>query len=156
MIATTIYRTFPANQWIVRPADALAAAISQPAAVRPMERKTLFGAVAQAGGDLAAIRQLYGYDAYMRDVDTALQDGDLAAAQGLLLLCPVDLPAGTQAIIAGVLAANTLRAVDVVAIEMGQQAPAQVDAAMVTAALGAAGWVWSGGRWERRVVEEAG
>jgi hypothetical protein len=98
---------------------------------------------------VAALRQLYGYSAYMQDVEAALNDGDLAAAQGLLLLCPVDLPAQTQQIIAGVLAAATLRAIDVVAAEIGQQAPAQVDATAVASALNAAGWAWNGQTWER-------
>jgi hypothetical protein len=155
MIVTTIYRVFPANQWRSMPAEALAAAITQPAALRQMDRKTLFGAVVQAGGDTAALRQLYGYSAYMQDVETALRDGDLAAAQGLLLLCPVDLPSQTQTIIAGVLAGATLRAVDVVAAELGQPAPAQIDAAAVTAALIAAGWTWDNGHWQRRMIEVA-
>jgi hypothetical protein len=149
MIVTTIYRVFPANQWRAMPAEALAAAITQPAALRQMDRKTLFGAVVQSGGDVAALRQLYGYSAYMQDVETALQHGDLAAAQGLLLLCPVDLPAATQAIVAGVLAANTLRAIDVVAVAQNQQVPAQIDAAAVAVALNGDGWTWDGQAWTR-------
>jgi hypothetical protein len=126
------------------PAAALAQAISQPVALRPMDRKSLFGAVLVAGGNPTELRQLYAYSAYMNDIETALGDGDLVAAQGLLLLCPIDLGPATQAAIGAVLAANTLRLVDVVAGETGEAAPVEIDADDVTAALTDAGYVWDG------------
>lgn len=147
MIATTIFRAYPANEWRTVPAEPLAATTVQPAALRPMDRKTLFGAVVQAGGAVSDLRQLYGYAAYMDDVETALREGDLVAAHGLVALCPVDLGPATQAAIAAVLAANTLRAIDVVAAEQRSTAPAQVTTEDVTAALGEAGYTWDGTHW---------
>ena len=151
---TMICTCFRVPGWRSLGAATLAAAIVQPVALKPLDRKTLFGAVLQAGGKPAELRQLYGYSAYMTDIETALVNGDLAAAQGLLLLCPVDLGEATQYAIGAVLAANTLRLVDVVAAELSRPgapvtAPAEITERDVTEALEAAGYVWDGSEWTR-------
>lgn len=130
-------------------AGQLAAALNQPVMLRPMGRKEFFMVVVQNGGDVTSIAQLYGYSAYMADVETALQRGDLLAASGLLLLCPVALTDATRQIITNVLNANALRLVDVVAEELGEPMPQTVDAENVTIALQAAGYTWSAMAWVR-------
>lgn len=148
MSQTILYACWRTSSgWRQTSAAALAATVTQPAALRPMDRKTLFGAVMTAGGVATDLRQLYAYSAYMEDVETTLRDGDLMAAQGLVALCPVDLSPATQQAIDMVLAANTLRMVDLVALEQHDTAPAQVTAEDVTAALGEAGYTWDGIHW---------
>jgi hypothetical protein len=155
-IYTSITRAYPANEWRPQTAATLAAAITQPAALRPMSLMQLFTAAAQAGATVAEFSAVWQYSEFVQRVETALTDGDLAGAQALLAVCPVEFTPTTLGTLAAVLAANTLRLVDVVAAEQSRPgavvtAPAQIDADDVTAALTKAGYAWDdrNGEWVR-------
>lgn len=149
-IHTSITRAYPANEWRPQTAATLAAAITQPAALRPMSLMQLFTAAAQAGATVAEFSAVWQYSEFVRRVETALTTGDLAGATALLAVCPVQFGERTLAAIQVVLVANTLRLVDVVATEQSQLgAPESVTDSDVTAALEAAGYVWDGSEWVR-------
>jgi hypothetical protein len=113
----------------------LATAITAAHSLKPLSLLQLIQQVSAAGGDAREFRALWQYQEYVRRAEEDLRVGNLAAVQTLLLVCPVEFSAKTQAALQGVIAANTLRLVDVVAAELGQAAPAKVTSADVNAAL---------------------
>ena len=114
----------------------LAAAITAAHSLKPLSLLQLIQQVQAAGGDAQEFRAIWQYQEYVRRTEEALAAGDLAAVQALLLICPVEFSAAMQKALQQVIAANTLRLVDVVAAEMLQAAPVTVTAADVNAALG--------------------
>ena len=152
IITNACWRT--GSDWREQPAATLAAAIVQPVALRPMALMTLFTHATAAGADVTEFRDIWQYAEYVQRVEHALTDGDLAGALAMLIVCPVQFGQATLAALQAVLAANTLRLVDTVAAEQSQlgavvTAPVTVTADDVTAALKAAGYVWSSGEWVR-------
>lgn len=152
MLTNACFRT--GSNWREKDAATLAAAIVQPAALRPMSLMSLFTHAAQAGAEVSEFSAVWQYSEFVRRVETALTDGDLTGAYALLAVCPVQFSQATLMILGAVLATNTLRLVDVVAREQSQPgavvtAPATVTADDVTAALEAAGYVWRRDEWVR-------
>lgn len=150
MIYISITRVYPANQWRTLPAGVLAQAVLQPVALKSMDLMTLFAGAQTAGADVAEFRAVWQYSEFVQRVERALNDGNLTGAMGLLAVCPVDFSGRTLQALQTVLAANTLRVVDVVASETGQAAPETVTALDVTLALEAAGYTWDGSTWVYR------
>jgi hypothetical protein len=151
-ILNAIWRV--SSLWRSLNAEILAASIVQPVALRPMSLMGLFTTAAGAGATVAEFSAVWQYSEYVQRVETALQSGDLAGAQALLTVCPVQFGQATLVALQTVLAANTLRLVDVVAAEQSRPgavvtAPAEIDADDVTEALETAGYVWSSSEWAR-------
>lgn len=124
------------SDYAARNSTDLAAAVLAPTSLRVTSLLQLFTMAVQAGAEAAEFRAIWQYQEYVRRVDEALARGDLAATQALLATCPVAFSEKMLAALNTVIAANTLRLIDVVAAELGQNAPATVSAADVDAALG--------------------
>jgi hypothetical protein len=127
---------FRCTDYAKRASADLAAAITAAHSLKPLSLLQLIQQVQAAGGDAQEFRAIWQYQEYVRRTEEALAAGDLAAVQALLLICPVEFSAAMQKALQQVIAANTLRLVDVVAAEMLQAAPVTVTAADVNAALG--------------------
>jgi len=134
LIRSACYYT--GSNYAARTSDDLVAAILAPAALKELSLLQLFTMAVQAGAEAAEFRAIWQYQEYVRRVEEALARGDLAATRALLTVCPVPFSEKTLAALNTVIAANTLRLIDVVAAELGQNAPATVSAADVDAALG--------------------
>lgn len=150
MIYLTITRVYPANEWRTIPAGLLAQAVTQPVALKPMGLMGLFAGAQVAGADVSEFRAVWQYSEFVRRVEDALSTGNLAGAHGLLAVCPVEFTGDTLRALQTVLATNTLRAIDTVALERRETPPETVDAFAVTAALEAAGYTWDGSAWGYR------
>jgi hypothetical protein len=114
----------------------LAAAITAAHSLKPLSLLQLIQQVQAAGGDAQEFRAIWQYQEYVRRAEEAFTAGDLAAVQALLLTCPIEFTAATQKALQTVIAANTLRLVDLIAAELDQTAPAKVTSADINAALG--------------------
>lgn len=155
LFIVAITRAWDANEWLAIPAADIASGVSAPVALRSMSLMDLFTRAASAGADVAEFKSIWQYSEFVQRVEAALGDGNLAGAQGLLAVCPVNFSGATLAAFAGVLEANTLRLVDVVAAEQSQPgavvtAPAKATPEDVTAALNEAGYRWNGDEWARQ------
>lgn len=152
MEATIIFRC---PSWRTGDAATLAAELMEPVALRPMSLLDLFQAATAAGADPAEFRPVWGFSEFVRRIEAALQDGDLAGMQALLATIPVDLSPGTLAAVQQVVGANTLTRLQAnwpEFDEQGNPAPetlAAVDAAWVESTLTAAGYSWNGTQWVR-------
>ena len=154
LLYISVTRAFPAHEWRVVPTETLAMAIVQPAALRPMSLMELFRQAAVANAVVAEFAAIWQYSEYVRRVETALQNGDLAGASALLAVCPVQFSEKTLDALQATLAANTLRLVDVLAAEQSLPgapvtAPEGITDSDVTAALNEAGYTWDGEVWQR-------
>jgi hypothetical protein len=114
----------------------LAAAITAAHSLKPLSLLQLIQQVQAAGGDAQEFRAIWQYQEYVRRAEEAFTAGDLAAVQALLLMCPIAFTMLTQKALQTVIAANTLRLVDLIAAELDQTAPAKVTSADINAALG--------------------
>lgn len=148
MIYTSITRVFPVNEWRDQEAQRLATAILQPVALRPMSLMDLFQLSVAQGALTVEFRSIWGYGEFVKRTEEALQGGNLVGAVGLLQVCPVSFSPQTLAAIQAILAANTLRVVDVAAAERREAAPVTVTTDDVIAALAAAGYQWDGLFWQ--------
>lgn len=148
------YSCWCMSTWPQTDATTLATASVQPAALCQMSLMDLFQQAAAQGAVVSEFASIWQYSEFVQRVETSLQSGDLAGAQALLAVCPIQFGGATLAALGGVLAANTLRLVDVVAAGQSQPgavvtAPAKVTPEDVTAALNEAGYTWDGTEWRR-------
>jgi hypothetical protein len=134
IIRDAVYKT---DSYHNQTSAALAAAITAPYRLKKLSLLQLIQQVqAAGGGDAQEFRAFWQYQEYVCRAEEAFAAGDLADVQALLLMCPIAFTAATQTALQTVIAANTLRLVDVVAAETGSDpAPTTVTAADVDAAL---------------------
>jgi hypothetical protein len=145
-----IYSVYRRNEWKTKTAETLAAEISAPAALVKFANLTsFFGALVAAGADAADLKAAWAFSQFIQRFEEALQAGSLGAVQALVATIPFELSAASAQALNDLIAANTLRLIDVVAAEQGEPAPESVSAADVTAALTEAGWAWDGESWVR-------
>lgn len=125
------------SDYASRTSEALAAALVAPCALRPLGLLGLFQAAVAGGADAAELGGLYRFDRFIDHTEAVLASGDLAGVQALVAMAESlgGLSPATMKAIGAVIAAQTLRLVDVVAAELGVAAPATVSAAEVDEAL---------------------
>lgn len=136
IIKIACYRTGP--DWPQQTSADLATAIVQPAALTGMRLLTFFQQIIAAGGVQAELAPLYERGQFIVNLEENLTNGDLAGVQTLASLAAdlVTMSETTTDAIDAVIAANSLRLVDVVAMELGETAPETVSEADVDEALG--------------------
>jgi hypothetical protein len=137
IIAMACYRV---PDWEKLSSDELATAIVQPAALNPLTMTGAFCAAVLAGADLGELGAAYSKmnNEYVVNLRDALHHGDFNQVQVLIQIGAAVLGWSEKSLgaIQAILAANTLRLVDVVAIEKNESAPPVVSAADIEAALG--------------------
>jgi hypothetical protein len=142
LIKIACYRTTP--YWSEAASEDLATAIVQPAATSPLTLTLAFQQAIAAGAVFSELAQMWKFSHFIEVLRAALHDGDLAGVQNMIASGAlmkdeagslIWSQATTDALNA-VVANNSLRLIDVVAAELGEDAPESVSAADVDAALG--------------------
>ena len=145
------FAIFRVPNYATKDASQLAEAVTAPAALQPISLTDAFAASIQGGAALAELGLVYTQmnNAFVVNLRAALNSGNLVQAGILLQIAHnrLNWSDETMNAINAVLAANSLRLVDVVAREQGEEPPEQVSAADVTATLTEAGYSWDGDRW---------
>lgn len=145
VINTAIFRAYGAGEWEQMSSADLAAAISAPYSLRKMELVEFFGAISQAGAVTDEVAEFYKVQRFVDDLEYQLRNpqgqantGNYAAMGMLVSVAQslTTLTAPTLGAISAVMAATTQRLVDVVAAELGEEAPETVTAGDVDEALG--------------------
>jgi hypothetical protein len=136
IIKIACHRSGP--NWPETSSTDLATAITEAYRLNPLSILEFFQAIIAAGGAQAELAPLYGYQKLIEHLERALANGDLAAVQVCVGLAAdlESLSQETTDAIEAVIAANSLRLVDIVAAEIGEDAPETVTTADVDAALG--------------------
>lgn len=126
------------TNWAATSSADLATAVVQPAALSSMRLLSFFQQIVAAGGDQTELAPLYDRSQFIIHLEENLMNGDLAGVQTLASLAAdlVTMDQATIDAIEAVIAANSLRLVDVVATELGETAPETVSEAEVDEALG--------------------
>lgn len=151
----SIFRVYGAGQWATMTSAEIADGMNQPAAIRRMELKELFGAIigAAAEADRATVagelRPLMKESATVDMVVSSITNGDLVGLQSILMLLAADFTAPTQAAINAVVADNTITAGALNWNEEDGEMPDPFTAEWVTATLTDAGYTWTGTQWAR-------
>lgn len=126
------------DDYTSRTSEDLAVDIVQPKALQKMTKAEFLTQVVTAGGVQSELSQTYKFTEYQRDLDKQLAAGSLPNVQLLAGIAPelVTMTTPTTDAIATVIGNNSLRLIDVIAIERGETAPATVTATDVDEALG--------------------
>lgn len=119
------------------PSAQLAQLITAPCALKPLTLLDLFTAATQHGASIVELSKIYDSDKLIEHAEGILLERDLAKATAILQIIALRCAWSKATIDAmtAVIAANTLRLVDVVAAELGEVAPQSVSADDVDAAL---------------------
>lgn len=122
---------------INKTSDVLAEAIQIFVAMKQMTRVDFLSAVVAAGGVRSELSPLYMYSSFMADIDEQLLAGNLINVQFLVVIARdlVRMSQSTIEAINTVVDKNSLRMVDVVALELNQIAPAIITASDIDNAL---------------------
>jgi hypothetical protein len=140
LIKIACYRTGP--DWPETTSADLATAIVQPAAIKSLRLTAAFQAAVAGGADLSELGAVYRVmtGEFITNLRDALHEGDLSQVQTLVAIAGADSvlawSQATKDALDAVISANRLRLIDVVAAEIGEDAPESVSAADVDAALG--------------------
>lgn len=139
MIDTVCFRV---NNWQQTSSVDLVTAITSVTALEPTRLTDAFQAAVAAGASLGELGKCYSQmnNEFVVNLRDALHDGDLTQVSVLVTIAADQLSWSQTTIDAlnGIIAARSLRLVDVVAAELGETAPETVTAADVDAALGRA------------------
>lgn len=147
IIAIACHRSGP--EWPSTSSADLSSAITEDRRLKSLSILEFFQAIIAAGGIQAELAPLYEYQKLIEHLERSLANGDLPAVQVCVGLAG-DLESLSQATtdaIDAVIAANSLSLVDVVAEELGEDAPETVTAADVTTTMNDAGYTWNETRW---------
>ena len=150
-----IFRVYGANEWRTMTGAQIADGMNQPAAIRTMELKDLFGAIigaadpADRGTVAGQLRPLMKEKATVDMVVSSITNGDLVGLQSILMLLAADFTAPTQAAINAVVEANTITAGAMFWNEDDGEMPDPFTAEWVTTTLTDAGYSWNGTAWVR-------
>lgn len=138
LIKISCQRTSP--NWLQTSSADLATAISTASALQGTRLTEAFQAAVAAGASLSELGACYSQmnNEFVVNLRDALHDGDLTQVSVLVAIAADQLSWSQTTINAlnGIIAARSLRLVDVVAAELGETAPETVTAADVDAALG--------------------
>ena len=151
----SIFRVYGANEWRTMTGAEIADGLNQPASIRKMELKDLFGAIifaadeADRGTVAGELRPLMKESATVDMVVSSITNGDLVGLQAILMLLSGDFTAPTKAAINAVVAANTITAGALFWNEDDGECPDPFTAQWVTATLIQAGYVWNSTQWVR-------
>jgi hypothetical protein len=140
IIAIACYRTGP--EWPQASSADLATAITELHSLSPMTLTSAFQAAVANGGVVEEYGRVYSVmnNEFVVALKTGLHNGDLLGVSFLMQIAKTHsnlaFSQASKDAIDAVIAANSLRLVDVVAAEIGEDAPETVTAADVDAALG--------------------